>query len=163
MVNQLDFGLPPNLTECFNLKFENNRGFIHTKVRKNDRGTSKNKNNVCLLPPFGSRHSLSSCNLCLKDKQKRPQFFWHAFRWVSGAFRLRVTPNHVWHLPKRHTSARCFRSMGNSSHLKGAFCFPGQCFFSTKNLQGKGKRKAGISFPDLVRMVYLWKKGFPNR
>ena len=92
MVKQLDFGLPPNFTECFNLQFENNRGFIQTKVRKNDGGTSAKKN-VCLLPPFGSRHSRSSCNLCLKDRQKRPQFF-----------------------------CRCFQVLkrGNSSHLKGA-------------------------------------------
>lgn len=130
MVKQLDFGLPPNLTECFNLKFENNRGFIHTKVRKNDRGTSAKKNNVCLLPPFGSRHSLSSCNLCLKDRQKRPQFFCRCFQVLSGD------------LPKKHTCRHGLMGKFLTS-LPGADGASRSMILFNKKPSGQRKTKGG--------------------
>ena len=92
MVKQLDFGLPqisPSASIC-SLKT-----IVVSSKQKSGKMTVAHpkKKNVCLLPPFGSRHSRSSCNLCLKDRQKRPQFF-----------------------------CRCFQVLkrGNSSHLKGA-------------------------------------------
>lgn len=157
MVKQLDFGLPPNLTECFNLQFENNRGFIHTKVRKNDRGTSQKKN-VCLLPPFGSRHSRSSCNLCLKDRQKRPQ----VFSTLSGAFRCfsrcGSPPIMVWHLPKKHTCGMVFQVDGKfltwDVFQVNDFC--------SKTSQGKGERK---EYPFAIWSAWSTlplKKGLPK-